>query len=120
MGPKKHCGLWGDLKKVTIAGESAGSIGVSQQMASPLSKNLIAGAIGESGAGINPTMSPVPLKEAERMGLEFAQKAGVPSLSQLRMLSTREVYEMYNESKRCRFSRRDRWVFFDENTAGNL
>src|SRR5262247_4945849 len=40
----------GDPKRVTIAGESAGSISVSAQMASPLSKDLIAGAIGESGS----------------------------------------------------------------------
>ena len=93
----------GDPSKVTIAGESAGSIGASQQMASPLSKNLIAGAIGESGAGINPTMAPVSLKDAENMGMEFAKNAGYPSLAELRKLSTREVYEMYNESKRFGF-----------------
>ena len=58
----------GDPARVTIAGESAGSIGVSLQMASPLSKDLIAGAIGESGAAINPTMAPVPLEEAEKAG----------------------------------------------------
>ena len=93
----------GDPKKITIAGESAGSIGVSQQMASPLSKDLIAGAIGESGAGINPTMKPVSLEEAENIGLEFARNAGYPSLAELRKLSTREVYEIYNESKRFGF-----------------
>ena len=93
----------GDPKKVTIAGESAGSIAVSYQMASPLSKGLIAGAIGESGAGINPTMAPVTLAEAEKQGVEFAKNAGVPTLKQLRALSTREVYEMYNESKRFGF-----------------
>ena len=93
----------GDPKKVTMAGESAGSIAVSYHMASPLSKGLIAGAIGESGAGINPTMSPVTLAEAEKQGAEFAKNAGVSTLKQLRALSTREVYEMYNEAKRFGF-----------------
>ena len=93
----------GDPKKVTIAGESAGSIAVSYQMASPLSKGLISGAIGESGAGINPTMAPVTLAEAEKTGAEFATKAGYKTLKELRALSTREVYEIYNESKRFGF-----------------
>ena len=93
----------GDPKKVTIAGESAGSIAVSYQMASPLAKGLIAGAIGESGAGINPTMSPVTLAEAEKQGAEFAKNTGVPTLKQLRALSTKEIHEMYVEAKRFGF-----------------
>jgi para-nitrobenzyl esterase len=93
----------GDPRRVTIAGESAGSISVSAQMASPLSKGLIAGAIGESGAAIFPTLAPVTLAEAEKTGQEFSAKAGYTTLEQLRALSTKELFDIYVESKRFGF-----------------
>ena len=65
----------GDPKRITIAGESAGSISVSALMASPLSRDLIAGAIGESGALIS-TMPPRPLADSEQDGAKFAASAG--------------------------------------------
>ena len=74
----------GNPDKITIAGESAGSVSVSAQMASPLSKDLIAGAIGESGAMIKPTLAAIPLAEAEKNGLAFAKFVSAVTLADLR------------------------------------
>lgn len=93
----------GDPERITIAGESAGSISVSTHMASPLSRDLIAGAIGESGASIKPTLAPVPLAEAETIGKQFAGNIGHSSLKELRSLSTDELFKLYNESGRFGF-----------------
>ena len=75
----------GDPKKVTIAGESAGSFSVSAQMASPLSRNIIAGAIGESGSllGLNPTAT---LKDAEKAGIDFGTSIKASTLADLRAM----------------------------------
>src|SRR5215813_2321867 len=82
----------GDPMKVTIAGESAGSISVSAQMASPLSKDLIAGAIGESGSILG-ALSAVPLAEGEKAGVKFAASLGkgdAPSLAELRAMTAEQ------------------------------
>lgn len=76
----------GDPARVTIAGESAGSIAVSIQMASPLSKDLIAGAIGSSGSALAGLPQPRTLADKERIGTEIMAKAGAASLSELRAM----------------------------------
>ena len=81
----------GDPARVTIAGESAGSVSVSAQMASPLAKDLIAGAIGESGA-ITGTLSAVPRAQVEQAGVRFAERLGAKSLAALRALSTEQIF----------------------------
>jgi para-nitrobenzyl esterase len=82
----------GDPKRVTVAGESAGSASVSAQMASPLSRDLIAGAIGESGSVLS-TMRAVPLAQAEADGTKFAAEVGAKSLAELRALPTERLME---------------------------
>ncbi len=93
----------GDPRRVTIAGESAGSIAVSAQMASPLSKGLIAGAIGESGSMMG-ALSAVPLAEGEQNGAKFGAAIGKESLAALRALPANELLEATAKPGLPRFS----------------
>ena len=87
----------GDRRRITIGGESAGSISVSALMASRLSKDSIAGAIGESGALIAP-IAPLPLARAERLGRAFAAAVGARSLAALRAMPARELLQATRSS----------------------
>ena len=93
----------GDPARITIAGESAGSLSVSAQMASPLAKDLIAGAIGESGSVFG-TLPPVPLAEAEERGAAFADSIGAASLAALRALPATRLLDLASRPGTPRFA----------------
>lgn len=83
----------GDPAHVTIAGESAGSVSVSLQMAAPLSTGLIAGAIGSSGAAMAAPARTVTLAEKERQGAEIMAMVGAESLAALRAVPAETLLE---------------------------
>jgi para-nitrobenzyl esterase len=100
----------GDPKRVTIDGQSAGSMSVCAMMATPLARGLFEGAIGESGSILgNPTE--YTLAQAEEEGAALATKLGAPTLAALRALPAEQLTEQTKDRTIARTTTIDGYVF---------
>ena len=86
----------GDASRVTIFGQSAGSMSVSILMSSPLAKGLFQRAIGESGGTFEPAQISSAgagffLRGAESNGTTSETSLGAKSLAELRAMAADKV-----------------------------
>jgi para-nitrobenzyl esterase len=80
----------GDPQKVTIDGQSAGSMSVCALVSSPLAKGLFRGAIAQSG-GILTNFMKRSYSEAERTGAAFMEKMKAGNIADLRKRTANEL-----------------------------
>ena len=83
----------GDPSRITIFGQSAGAMSVKTLLVSPLSRDLMAGAIIQSGGGLNTRgLSPDGSQEQfDAVGKAAMDNAGLTNLADMRAATTEQI-----------------------------
>ena len=89
----------GDPDKITIMGQSAGAGSVKNMVTSPLSKDIVDGAIIQSGGGISERsiLGGSPLEESEQRWKDMMDWAGYTTLEQMRAIEPQKLLTIAGE-----------------------
>ncbi len=86
----------GDPDNITVFGQSAGAMSIMNLVSSPLSKDMIAKAIIQSGGGVSDRATPAlggnPLEAGEQIGQAFMEFMGYSSIGEMRAAPTDSIY----------------------------
>ena len=81
----------GDPEKVTIDGQSAGSMSVSAMMATEQTRGLFRGAIGQSASALGRMMPST--QKAEEMGLMLQKELGCKNIEEMRACTPQQLMD---------------------------
>lgn len=85
----------GDPNRITIFGQSAGAMSVQTLVSSPLSKNMVAGAIMQSAGGYQTVvLRDRSVEEGLDIGAEFQRLSGAENLAGMRQLPPEKIMEL--------------------------
>ena len=91
----------GDPERITLLGQSAGAMSVDVLLSSPLTRDMVSGAVMLSGAALQRVLSrPLSPQKMKKFWDEIIKNAGKTSLSELRDTDAKTLY--YAWLKACR------------------
>lgn len=88
-------GFGGDPANITVMGQSAGAMSVQTLICSPLTENMIAKAVMQSGGGYDNGMNErLTMSEAMEYGKIFVEMTGAGTVEELRAKTPVELYQV--------------------------
>lgn len=86
----------GDPDRITVFGQSAGSMSVQTLLSSPLTKGMMQGAVMQSASGYGSSFNrDVTMEEAAQRGRRFVGFCGADSLEALRALPAKDILRAF-------------------------